>query len=196
MEFQIMKIIYLNGASSSGKTSLSKALQEVLPDNYLHIGIDTLISMMPQKTNNFCSLSEKEGFYYKEVLLPNNEIGKRVVAGAYGNQVNTAFHQVVDSLLATGHNLIIDDVADGACEVSIWEQELQAHYLTKIAVKCSLPELVTREKSRVERMQGSAMEQYYRVHENVIYDLTVHTDKHSTIECVEQIIDYITKKHI
>jgi chloramphenicol 3-O phosphotransferase len=53
MEFQIMKVIYLNGASSSGKTSLSKKLQDILPDNYLHIGIDTLISMMPQKTNNF-----------------------------------------------------------------------------------------------------------------------------------------------
>ena len=77
---------------------------------------------MPQKTNNFCSLSEKEGFYYREVLLPNNEIGKRVVAGPYGKQVNTAFHQVVNNLLTTGHNLIIDDVADGACEVSIWEQ--------------------------------------------------------------------------
>jgi len=79
-----LKAIYLNEASSSGKTSLSKALQEVLPDNYLHIGIDTLNSMMPQKTNNFCSLSEKVGFYYEEVLLPNNEIGKRVVAGTYG----------------------------------------------------------------------------------------------------------------
>jgi chloramphenicol 3-O-phosphotransferase len=61
---------------------------------------------------------------------------------------------------------------------------------------CSLPELVTREKSRAERIQGSAMEQYYRVHENVIYDLKVYTDKHSTIECAQQIVDYITKKHI
>jgi chloramphenicol 3-O phosphotransferase len=196
MEFQIMKIIYLNGTSSSGKTTLSKRLQESLPDNYLHIGIDTLISMMPQKTNNFCSLSEKEGFYYKEVLLPNNEMGKRIVSGTYGKQVNTAFHQVVNSLLATGHNLIIDDVADGESEISIWEQELQAHSLTKIAVMCSLPELIKREKSRTERMQGSAMEQYYRVHENVIYDFTVYTDKYSTIECAQQIVDHITEKHI
>ena len=196
MVFQIMKIIYLNGTSSSGKTSLSKRLQESLPDNYLHIGIDTLISMMPQKTNNFCSLSEKEGFYYKEVLLPNYEMGKRIVSGTYGKQVNTAFHQVVNSLLVTGHNLIIDDVADGESEISIWEQELQAHSLTKVAVMCSLPELVKREKSRHERMQGSAMEQYYRVHENVIYDLTVYTDKYSTIECAQQIADHITEKHI
>ena len=59
-----MNVIYLNGASSTGKTSLRKKLQDIFPNNYLHIGIDTLISMMPQKTNNFCSLSEQEGFYY------------------------------------------------------------------------------------------------------------------------------------
>ena len=34
------KIIYLNGPSSSGKTTLAKALQESLEEPYLHIGID------------------------------------------------------------------------------------------------------------------------------------------------------------
>jgi chloramphenicol 3-O phosphotransferase len=194
MDFLIMKIIYLNGASSSGKTTLSKSLQKTLPDNYLHIGIDTLISMMPQNTNNFCSLSESEGFYYEDVLLPNGEIGKRIMSGEYGKRINTTFHDVVKTLLLSGHNLIIDDVADGESEVSIWEQEWQHHSLTKVGVTCSLAELIKRESHRTDRMQGSASEQYYRVHENVIYDLCVDTNKYSTIECAQQIFAHISKK--
>ncbi|MCB0092442.1 MAG: hypothetical protein KDE54_31355, partial [Caldilineaceae bacterium] len=42
-----MDVIYLNGPSSAGKTSLARALQSLLPGYYLHIGIDMLIEMMP-----------------------------------------------------------------------------------------------------------------------------------------------------
>ncbi|MBL1241828.1 MAG: chloramphenicol phosphotransferase, partial [OCS116 cluster bacterium] len=44
-----MDIIFLNGASSTGKTSIVKALQDLLEDNYLHIGIDKFLGMMPEK---------------------------------------------------------------------------------------------------------------------------------------------------
>ncbi|WP_425264034.1 phosphotransferase-like protein, partial [Vibrio parahaemolyticus] len=51
-----MDVIILNGASSSGKSSIAKELQSILPRNYLHIGIDTFISMMPEKSNSLdCS---------------------------------------------------------------------------------------------------------------------------------------------
>jgi len=41
------KIIFLNGPSSSGKSSVAKELQKILPEPYMHIGIDAVISMMP-----------------------------------------------------------------------------------------------------------------------------------------------------
>ena len=187
-----MKIIYLNGASSSGKTSLSRELQEILSENYLHIGIDTLISMMPEKSNNFVSAVEKEGFYWQEMDLPNSGKGMRVISGEYGKKVNSSFHNVVTTLINSGHNLIIDDVANGIAEVKIWERELQNHFLVKVGVYCSLPELKFRESQRTDRMQGSTSEQYFRVHEGVNYDLKVHTDQYTTKECAQQIADHIT----
>ena len=42
-------VIYLNGPSSSGKTTLAGALQEALDGMWLHVGIDKMISMMPLK---------------------------------------------------------------------------------------------------------------------------------------------------
>lgn len=35
-----MEVIILNGASSSGKSSIAKELQALLPQYYLHLGID------------------------------------------------------------------------------------------------------------------------------------------------------------
>lgn len=45
----IAQIIYINGPSSSGKTTLAKALQQVFDQPFLHIGIDRVIGMMPVK---------------------------------------------------------------------------------------------------------------------------------------------------
>jgi chloramphenicol 3-O phosphotransferase len=39
------RIIFLNGCSSAGKTSISKAIQELSDTPWLHIGIDTFIGM-------------------------------------------------------------------------------------------------------------------------------------------------------
>ena len=41
-------VVVVNGASSSGKTSLARALQLVAPDPWLHAGIDRFWGMMPQ----------------------------------------------------------------------------------------------------------------------------------------------------
>ena len=39
-------IIFLNGTSSSGKTSIAKALQQILDEPYLHCSADGFFSML------------------------------------------------------------------------------------------------------------------------------------------------------
>ena len=43
------KIIILNGVSSSGKTTLAKALQNAFDELYVRLSIDDFISMMSDK---------------------------------------------------------------------------------------------------------------------------------------------------
>ena len=45
-------IIFINGTSSSGKTSLIKALQTKLHEPYLDMGIDRFIWMLPKWTKS------------------------------------------------------------------------------------------------------------------------------------------------
>lgn len=47
-----IQIIYINGPSSSGKTTLAKSLQQEFDQPFLHIGIDRVIGMMPEKINS------------------------------------------------------------------------------------------------------------------------------------------------
>ena len=46
------KIIFLNGVSSSGKTTLAKSLQERLTEPFFWLASDTFIGMLPEKYNN------------------------------------------------------------------------------------------------------------------------------------------------
>ena len=45
-----MDLIFINGPSSSGKTSLARGLQQALEKNYLYYSIDDLIAMMADST--------------------------------------------------------------------------------------------------------------------------------------------------
>ena len=42
-------VIFLNGTSSAGKTSLVEHLQEQLDEPFLHIGIDHFLFMLPNR---------------------------------------------------------------------------------------------------------------------------------------------------
>jgi chloramphenicol 3-O-phosphotransferase len=50
------KIVLLNGVSSSGKTTLSRALQEQLPDQYFLIPADLLNEISPPKNSRSYSI--------------------------------------------------------------------------------------------------------------------------------------------
>jgi chloramphenicol 3-O phosphotransferase len=189
-----MKVIYLNGASCSGKSSLVRELQAQLPGYYLHIGIDTFIHMMPAKSNRWESPESCDGFTWKEVELPDGESGMEVQSGHYGKKVNDAFHTTVLALLQSGHNLIIDDVADGINEVGIWLEELAQQDLVTVGVYCSIEELRRRELARGDRKIGSAAEQYYRVHQGVDYDFTVNTESQTPEQCAQKIVAHITSR--
>ena len=187
-----MNLIFLNGPSSSGKTSLAKELQDQLPDYYLYFGIDAFIEMMPARANCLAGTSECDGFYWKDVTLPNREKGKLVVSGDYGRKIEESFRIAVKALLECSNNLVVDNVVDGNREMLVWKSLLSDYDCCYVGVYCSLEKLVEREKNRGERALGSAAEQYFRTHEGIEYDISVDTGVESTKTCADLIVDHIT----
>lgn len=175
------QIIYLNGPSSSGKTTLAKALQNSFSEPFLHLGIDKLIDFMPAKINNFEGGEAPDGFSWKPDLDPTGQPTFHIQAGPYAKKIVKSLKAISILLASQSYNLIIDDVAFGAIEVDEWKEALNNYSVLYVGVITPLEILEKRELARKDRCIGSARGQYYRVHENVSYDLEIDTH-HQSIE--------------
>ena len=102
------KIIFLNGCSSAGKTSLVKAIQSLSDEFWLTFGIDNGIDAMPGK---YIGSGEKaaEGFHFVSSIQNGFPITE-VKTGPYGEKVSNSVSKIVKLLADDGFNIIVDEV--------------------------------------------------------------------------------------
>lgn len=159
-------IIFLNGTSSSGKTSIAKALQQALDTPALHVQVDTFTEMLP------------EGYLETAVPEQRKETAARLISG---------FHRAVAALAEAGNTVILDHVVPSPS----WWQECMTlfapHRLITVGVHCPLPELEQREAARGDRHPGLARMQFERVHQHGAYQVEVNTSLLSPEACAGQI---------
>ena len=170
------KIIFLNGISSSGKTTLAKTLQDRLSEPFYVLANDmfTADSVVPDK---FTETSYMDATY------------QRVLKGMY---------YAVKGFSDAGINIIVDDVLlkeDGYDRLKQCLELLHDYPVLFIHVTCSdLGELRRREKERGDRDIGQGESQLERLYpQDSPYDITVDTFKNSTEECAEQIVKLINE---
>lgn len=144
------KIILLNGASSSGKSTLAQALQAQLPLPFWHYSIDHLIAAK---------------------VLP----GARIDSGEFPwptlrQQFFEGFHLSIPALAAAGNNLVVEHIV----ETQAWMHRL-LHLLADfdvffVGVHCPLEELQRRERLRGNRRIGEARADFEVTHTFGSYD--------------------------
>lgn len=173
-------VIFFNGPSSSGKSTLSHALQRNLDKPYLIWGLDTLIYAMPPKSNHWLGEGPSEGFYLDKEMF--------VQVGPYGEEIIKTNHQVILTLLKSGHRLIIEEAAVGGKEVmDKWKSLLKNYNVLWIGIKPELEWLEANEIKRGDRPIGSAKAQAVAVHSGTEYDLILNP----SILSIDQMIDVI-----
>ena len=172
------KIIIINGASSSGKTSIVKAVQKIMDEPYLDAGLDRFLWMLPGR--------------YLERPLWDDVLGLADRAGESGRWLVSGMHHAIATLSQRGINV----VADHVLVEQAWVQECAALFsglpAWLIGVRCPLDVLEEREKQRRDRTLGQARLQHERVHVPGIYDLEVDTSLFSAEECAERIRQCLT----
>ncbi|HEX2851384.1 MAG TPA: AAA family ATPase [Acidimicrobiales bacterium] len=156
------RVIFLNGSSSAGKTTLSWALREVLPDTWLALGIDTFIYSAP-----FRLFGTEEGHRFVD--------GPRLVSGPEFLRLNRAWHRAAVTLLEEGFDLIVDEVLFDAAIRDDWLQVLAPYDVLWIKVWCEPETCEERASRRGDRMPGMARLQAAEVHDGVPYSLEVDT---------------------
>jgi len=172
-----IQIIYINGPSSSGKTTLAQALQQEFDVPFLHIGIDRVIGMMPDKLNDWEGGPAPLGFSWKPAVDETGAPVHEIQTGPFGKKMSQTLKEFVLTLVRMGHYVIVDDVAFGKCDVDAWREALKDYNVLWVGVNVPLDVLEAREKERGNRMHGSARAQYFKVHKDVVYDLEFDTSK-------------------
>jgi chloramphenicol 3-O phosphotransferase len=159
-------VIYLNGASSSGKTTIAKELQKAAREPYLHASIDAFLHQLP------ASILEDHAALARE--LP------RLLA---------AFNSSSAAIARAGNNVIVDSVLQEPSWVAPCVMAFEGLEVLFVAVRCSLEALENREIERGDRHRGMARYQYDRVHLHGIYDVEVDTSTMPLDACISRILE-------
>ena len=162
------KIIFLNGVSSAGKTTLAKALQSKLDEPFYMLSNDMFCDMAPEK---FWDIDWRK-------------IGYRALIGMY---------HTIKAFSDIGINVVADDVflnEDDRLQQCV--KLLHDYHVLFVHVICSdLEEQRRREKERGDRNIGQGESQLSELRPQDTYDITVDTFANSTEECAEKIIEIL-----
>ena len=137
----------MNGPSSSGKTSLAHSLQSALTEPYLHIGIDTLIGMMPEKCNDWSGKKISQGFWWN---LSHDKHGNplaHIQLEPYAKHISSTLKEIVVTMANAWHNLIIDEICISPGRYEEWRQVLSPYNTLYVGIVCHTESLKIREKN-------------------------------------------------
>lgn len=168
------QVIVLNGASSSGKTGIARALQELLPAVYLNLSIDTILYALPGsdlvRMIDGTQITRAEYRYDKLVL---------------------GHHAAAAGMLECGNRLILDNaITRPEWKVDL-EERLRPFRAFWVGVDCDPVVLRERELRRSDRAIGTAEREAALVHVGGRYDFMVDTTSASSPSCAEQVISSI-----
>jgi chloramphenicol 3-O phosphotransferase len=156
------RIILLNGASGSGKTSIAEQLLLVLDEPWFHLPVDAINAMRSRQRTLELSPADLE------LVLARTRAG---------------FHRAVAGMAAAGNDVIADHVLSERWRLLDCLAVFAAFDVVFVGVRCAPAELARRERLRGDREPGLALAQHERVHAHGHYDLECDTTNASPLDC-------------
>jgi chloramphenicol 3-O phosphotransferase len=166
-------IIWLNGTSSSGKTTLAKELQALLDDHFLHVCFDTFYQMLPAR--------------FKPTTPADSK---------YVERVHLGFEYSIPALAKGGNRLIVDYPFHYADSLPRCLDLVSGYTVLYVGIFCPIGVLEQREAARGDRKVGLARYQSERVHANSEYDVELDTHELSPNQGAQKIasaLDRVTE---
>lgn len=161
------KIIFLNGVTSAGKTSIVEALQD-RDDVFFHVVANDLFQEMVGEK----FLRENYWKYLSEVII--------------------LMYHTAKLFSDMGKNVLIDGILVEHEEIKPHYQQLQEilkdNPLDIVEVYCPLEICRARNIARGDRYENQSQEQHDLMAENIKYSMRVDTSVLSSVECAEKIV--------
>ena len=174
------RFIVLNGGSSAGKSTLTKAFQHYAlarhGEIFIHFGIDSFFYLMPE------SIGHRQFHHVRETLFSIKEYGLHnnpypvFQHTEKGNRVVRARYQSIRCYLDNGFSVIGDE--------QFWEQQWQHDLLEHFEDHEVLLAKVYAQKKKVKkreaqretaRLEGLCLSSYDYAHRNMSYDISLDT---------------------
>ncbi|MEM8629987.1 MAG: chloramphenicol phosphotransferase [Pseudomonadota bacterium] len=147
------KVIFLHGASSSGKSSIARALQNVVSEPFWHISIDHL----------------RDSGVLPSARFQSGEFDWRRARPAFFE----GFHRSLGAYTSAGNNLILEHILDNEGFLGDLAEAFSDTDVFTVGVFCPPELLAKRELARGDRPAGSALRDAQTIHEGRAYDLSV-----------------------
>jgi chloramphenicol 3-O phosphotransferase len=171
-------ILILNGASSSGKTTIARGLQSFHFQSYHHLQLDSFRKMEPPD-------------HWKDWRQQGSEVVDLKLAA-----LCRAMNSALKEYSRHGQNVIFDTELSSRDAWRYLLDDLADLPVLFVGVTCSQAELSERERRRGNRQIGLAASQLDRIHEHKEYDFMVDTTALDANECVAAVGDWLCQSPV
>lgn len=160
------QIIFLHGASSSGKSTLARALQARLEKPFWHISIDHLrdsgiVPMDRFRAGDFRWADARDAFF-------------------------AGFHASLAAYADAGNDLILEHILEREGWLDMLVAQFARHDVLFVALHCPVDILEAREAARGDRPIGSARQDFKTIHVGKRYDIELNATEPPdvNVECI------------
>lgn len=190
------QIILLNGSSSSGKTTLCRALQERLLTPYLCTGFDDFIFLSAPRYYRGADTGSQthiDSFTAQDVEMvvtsrPGEPLSIKAVFGPVFNRLIDTMAPVVRAFVDGGNRVIFDHVLHDSRMYESCRRAFAGLDVFTVGVVCPIEVLESRERARADRVIGRARGLVDVVHRFMEYDVVVDTGEADVNACVEEVV--------
>ena len=170
------RVVILNGASSSGKTTIATAFrdqQAAVGDFWLLVGTDDFLSKIPIEWKS--AGSDSGPFAGHGIRFEPTRQGPRVRVGSVGRRILRAYQAGVAAAAQVGLNVIVDEVLIDRTSWEDWNVALAGLHVVWVGIRCSPEVAEERNRARGDRFAGLARAQTATVHRDPKYDFEIDT---------------------
>jgi len=178
------RVVLLHGTSSSGKTTVARAVQALSDEPWVRLGIDAFWNALDERWMEH-GLRAAEGFAWLE--------NARIVPGPVGQRLAAGMRAAVAACARAGNDMLVDDVFVDPDWLEGWRSELKDVECLLVGVVAPLDVLEQRESARGNRIAGEARFQFHAIHSGIEYDITVDTARQSPEDCARAILSALAR---
>jgi chloramphenicol 3-O phosphotransferase len=193
-------VILLNGSSSAGKTTLSRAMQASISHPYLCVGFDDFVFFSAPRyyrradngTQTETDDFTRQGVQMLTTSSPGEPKSITAVFGPVFRRIMDTMAPAVRTMVDMGNPVIFDHVLHDRGMFESCQRAFDGLAVFTVGVFCPLDILEARERARGDRVIGRARGLADVVHSFCDYDVVVDTGRTQLNDCVAEIMARLT----